>query len=110
MVAGGGLREGETENGRREGEARGGGGLTGPLPFPRAEGGTAWPVAGGNGRVARGRSIRHWRPPHLQGPEAPIAGPLYVLKQEGQLSAGEGAISYGQGLGGTPPTSPSGPF
>lgn len=40
----------------------------GPLPFPRAEGGAARPVAGGNGRVARGRSIRHWRPPHLQGP------------------------------------------
>lgn len=67
VVAGGGLREGETENGRGR-EARGGGGLTGPLPFPRAEGGTARPVAGGNGRVAGGCSIRYWRPPHLQGP------------------------------------------
>lgn len=63
-----------------------------PLPFPGAEGGAARPVAGGNGRVTGGRSVGDWRPPHLQGPQTPIAGPLHVLKQERQLSAGEGTV------------------
>ena len=82
-----------------EEEKQGGGSPTGPLPFPRAEGGAARPMAGGNGRVTGGRSIRYRRPPHLQGPQAPVAGPLHVLKQEGQLSAGEGAVSGRQGPG-----------
>ena len=49
-------------------EARGGGSPRGPLPFPRAEGGAARPVAGGNGRVTGGRSVGYRRPPYLQGP------------------------------------------
>lgn len=63
-------------------ERRGGGAgpVKGPLPFPRAIGGTARPVAGGEGLTSgRCSSGRGW-PPHLHGPQAPITGPPHVFK------------------------------